>query len=129
MQRTAYLTPRFAKFIQQKSSQAVLRADAQPPSPAPSATLPPAPPATNDGCKLVGASAVELVYVGLFLTRDACTKLLSCMHVRHSRVIEMMHVTLAYKPEFSARSLNQLPALGTQRKIKVCSGVTVTIYL
>ena len=129
MQRTAYLTPRFAKFIQQKSSQAVLRADAQPPSPAPSATLPPAPPATNDRCKLVGAPAAELVYAALFLTRDACTKLLSCVHVQHSRVIEMMHVTLAYKPEFSARSLNQLPALGTQRKIKVCSGVAVTIYL
>lgn len=114
VQRQVYLTPRFARLVQQRVTSHALAGLETEPLISVSAT------SARDRCQLVGLPAASITYVGLFITDEAREALLGSMHVRFpSRVVEAMHVTLEYQPELSAQSLNRFPALGVHRKVKV----------
>ena len=114
LQRQVYLTPRFARLVQQRATSHALAGLETEPLTSVAATSAP------DQCELVGVPAASITYVGLFITDEARKALLDSMHVRFpSRVVEALHVTLAFKPELSAQSLNRFPALGVHRKVKV----------
>ena len=110
LQRQVFLTPRFARLVQQRANSQSLSG----PETEPLTTVAP------DRCTLIGQPAASIMYVGLFITDEAREALLDSIHVRYpSRMVEAMHVTLAFKPELSVQSLNRFPALGVHRKLKV----------